>query len=253
MEFSMVITENSPKDYKITKKKKVNFYYLIYNKMPRRRQSKRSSRRRRPGVTFKIAKKAALQVIKQQSETKTHVADGGGGTTSANAFSVNNNLYYYNIAQGDTQALRDGNQIRVTKTALDIHFTINQDYFAATLTNYPVYCRVVEYTPIEDQQDNLTFTFGYDQVDLDRFRVHSDQVMVMTESKPWARFKRTRYHKRPQRVQWSDATGASVCKNNRKIYWCFYDEIGGVSRLPITGGTAMVNFVYQYRCNYKDM
>jgi len=200
----------------------------------------------------KVARSEARKVVSKMSETKTHVADTAGGVTTASSFSVNNNWYYYNIAQGDTQATRDGNQIRVTKTELDMHFTLNQDYFVGLTANYPVYHRIVEYTPIEDQQDNLVFTNGYDQIDLDKYRVHSDQITVMTETKPWARFKRVRYHKRPTCVQWSDATGASVCKNNRKIYWCVYDEQGGISRLPITGGTALHHYVIQYRCNFKD-
>lgn len=216
--------------------------------MPRRYTKKSQTNTR----TYKIAKKAALQVVKQQSETKTHVYDGTSGVTSANSLSANNLLYFFNIAQGDTQQTRDGNQIRVTSTAWDVYITLNQDYFAATPVNYPVYCRLVEYTPIEDQQDNLSFTNGYDQVDLDRYRVHSDVVQVMTENKPYFHWKKTKYYKRPMVVQWIDGTGGSVAKNNRKLHFIMYDEIGGITRLPITGGTAMVNIVWQHRTKYKD-
>lgn len=161
-------------------------------------------------------------------------------------------MYFFNIAQGDTQQTRDGNQIRVTSTAWDVYITLNQDYFAAIPANYPVYCRLVEYTPIEDQQDNLSFTNGYDQVDLDRYKVHSDVVQVMTENKPYFHWKKTKYYKRPMVVQWIDGTGGSISKNNRKLHFIMYDEIGGITRLSITGGTAMVNIVWQHRTKYKD-
>lgn len=201
---------------------------------------------------FQIAKKAAMDVLKEQTETKTHVYDGSSGVTSANSLSVNNLLYFFNILQGDTQQTRDGNQIRVTKTDVDVYITLNQDYFAATPANYPVYCRLIEYTPIEDQQDNLSFTNGYDQIDLDRYRVHADVIQVMTENKPYFHWKKSKYYKRPMVVQWSDGTGGSVCKNNRKIHFLIYDEIGGITRLPITGGTAMTQILWQMRVNFKD-
>lgn len=203
-------------------------------------------------ATYKVAKKAAMDVMRDQSETKTHVYDGQSGVTSANSFSANNLLYYFNIAQGITQQTRLGNQIRVSKIDTEVFLTLNQDYFVGATNNYPVFARLIEYTPIEDQQDNLALTNGFDQVDLDRYEIHSDVTQIMTESKPYFRWQRAKFYKRPKVVQWIDATGGSVAKNNRKIYFCVYDEIGGITRLPITGGTALTHVLWRMRIDYKD-
>lgn len=190
--------------------------------------------------------KIARNVLNKNTETKTVVLHNSYTISTTNRFSANNKFDLFEVAQGDGQSSRDGNQIRVTALEYRLVFCLNESVITA-VSQWPILIRVVEYTPRLNQDDDLSFSTINDYADLDMFAIHSDRLLVIYPTRDTAVVSRRKYFSRPIMVQSSGSAANSITKNARKLYFCY--DCDGLKTLP--AGNA-VSLEYQYRVKYKD-
>lgn len=198
-------------------------------------------------VTTKRVAEIARSVLKKNTETKTKVNHGDYPISSANALSVNNKFDFFDIATGTDQSSRDGNQIRVTNLEYRIVWMLNQQVVTTT-AQYPLICRVIEYTPKQDQSADLSFANIHDMPDLDNFSIHKDITFTLSPEKPTHIVTSRKWFKRPLMVQYNASTaGGTITKNERKLYFCY-----GTDGLHTLAAGNCLSVQYQYRYRYKD-
>ena len=167
--------------------------------MPRRR----TFRRRKGGF-----RKAVQKIIKSNQEIKTAVFNFPGGTTVG---TTGNDSSLVNVAQGDTQQSRDGNQLRLLSIEGDLFLAASDSSNAVRMLLYR-----------QKDASGAAMAIAYDGLpDLDQYVVYRDFLIPLaTSGGPGVSRRRFRikFPASGLRVQYDGTAGTDIVSGYMKMY-----------------------------------